>query len=154
MKKIIAAIAAFGALAFAGMAAAAPCAYVTAPLDTVQAAANSVITQVNACIPTAAPFQTVTGSAGAATLNGVKGTITTESVSTAASSTYTETLTNSSINASSIMLATVGYGTATTGVPVVASVVTSAGQAVIKIQNVSTGAAFNGTLVIDFLVVN
>ena len=52
------------------------------------------------------------------------------------------------------MLVTVGAGTSTTGQATVAQVTPGAGSATIKIQNVSTSAALNGTLTISFLVVN
>ena len=148
----------FGGLAAAlvcsSAALAGPLAYTPATLDTVQGIIASYNQAVNANVPTMAVYQTVTGSAGAATLNGVKGAITTESLSTAASGTYTETLTNSSIAANSIVLVTVANGTSTTGQAAVATVTPAAGSAVIKVQNVSTGAALNGTLVISFLVIN
>jgi hypothetical protein len=135
-------------------AAAGPLAYTPVPLDTVQGVIASYNQALNANVPTMAVYQTVTGAAGAATLNSVKGAITTEALSTAASGTYTETLTNSSIAANSIVLVTVANGTSTTGQAAVATVTPAAGSAVIKVQNVSTGAALNGTLVISFLVIN
>ncbi len=151
-RSLVASVAALAVLA-PSLALAGPVAYINTPLDTVQATVNAAIANVNSAVPTAQPYQTVTGAAGAATLNGVKGTITTEALATAAGSVYTETLTDSSIQANSIIVATTGWGTATTGSPVIFSVVPGAGSAVIKIQNVSA-AALNGTITISFMVIN
>ena len=97
---------------------------------------------------------TATASSGAATLNGQMGTVTTESLTTAAGAEYTLTLTNSSIKATSIVLASAGLGTATAGVPGIGGVTVSAGQAVITVTNLAAAAAFDGTLKINFLVLN
>lgn len=91
----------------------------------------------------------VTGAAGAASSSHTGVSITTEALSTAAAATYTETLTNADISANSIVLAQAGYGTSTTGTPVVTSVVPAAGSVVIKVLNAHASAAFNGTLVIN-----
>jgi hypothetical protein len=95
---------------------------------------------------------TATSTAAAATINAQTGLITTEALTTAAGSTYTMTLTNSAIAASSIVLVTVGKGTATTGEPVVQFVTPAAGSVVILIRNVSAAAALNGTIKIGFKV--
>lgn len=95
-----------------------------------------------------------TSTAGAATINGQTGVITTEALSTAAGSTYTMTLTNGSINANSIVIPTVAKGTATTGEPVVQFVTPAAGSVVILIRNNSAATAFNGTIKIGFVVFN
>ena len=97
---------------------------------------------------------TATSTAGAATINGQTGVITTEALTTAAAATYTFTLTNASIAAGSIVLVTVSKGTATTGEPVVQFVTPAAGSAVILIRNVAAAAALNGTIKIGFLVFN
>lgn len=97
---------------------------------------------------------TGTSTSSAATINNQIGVITTEALVTAAGSTYTMTLTNSYISANSIVLVTVGKGTATTGEPVVQFVTAAAGSAVILIRNVAAAAAFNGTLKIGFVVHN
>lgn len=75
-------------------------------------------------------------------------------MTTAAGSTYTMTLTNAYISAGSVVLVTVGKGTATTGEPVVQFVTPAAGSAVILIRNVSAAAALNGTIKIGFSVFN
>ena len=97
---------------------------------------------------------TGTSTAGAATVNTQVGQITTEALVTAAAATYTMTLTNSLIKATSIVLATVGKGTATTGEPVVQFLTPTAGSAVILIRNVSAATALNGTITINFAVFN
>ena len=99
---------------------------------------------------------TGTSAAGAITLNGQQGVITTESLSTAAGSTYTLTMTNSSITATSNVLVEVGYGSCSAGIPILTKVAASAGSVVISILNLSatapSGAAFNGSLKVQFLV--
>lgn len=106
------------------------------------------LTQVNVANGTA------TSTAGAATINTQTGIITTEALTTAAGSTYTMTLTNSLITTSSIVLVTVGKGTATAGEPVVQFVTPAAGSAVILIRNVSAATALDGTIKIGFKVEN
>lgn len=93
---------------------------------------------------------TVTGAAGAATLNAGAGTITTESLTTAAGAQFTETLTNSFIAAADLVF--VQVSTTGTGTPVVAEVTPAAGSVVIVIQNIHASAAFNAALKIQFFV--
>lgn len=95
---------------------------------------------------------TATSTAAAATINKQKGVVTTESLTTAAAATYSFTLTNSLISATSVVLVTVGTGG--TGEPAVHSVVAGAGSVVIKIRNDAAAAAFNNTLTIGFVVFN
>lgn len=97
---------------------------------------------------------TATSTAGAATINNQTGVITTEALTTAAAATYTMTLTNSYIKAGSIVLVTVGKGTATTGEPAVHFVTPATGSAVILIRNDAAVAALNGTIKIGFVVLN
>jgi len=97
---------------------------------------------------------TGTSTASAATINTQAGTVTTEALTTAAGSTYTMTLTNSLVTASSIVLVSVGKGTATAGEPVVQFVTPAAGSVVILIRNVAAAAALNGTIKINFAVFN
>lgn len=96
--------------------------------------------------------KTATGAAGAATLNKPSGKITTEALTTAAGVTYTLTLTNSEIAAADIVQVTVALGTATTGMPTIATVKPAAGSVVVIVQNIHASAALNGTLVFSFLV--
>lgn len=94
---------------------------------------------------------TVTGAAGAATLNQSSGVITTESLTTAAGAIYTLTLTNSFIAAGDIVLTMVS--TTGTGNPVVTETTPAAGTCVILVQNVHAATAFNAALKIGFVVV-
>lgn len=95
-----------------------------------------------------------TSTVGAATINAQCGQITTEALTTAAGATYTMTLTNTVITAASIVLVSVGKGTDTAGMPVVAFVTPAAGSAVIILQNIHASAALNGTITINFMVFN
>lgn len=94
--------------------------------------------------------KTATAVSGAVTLNKASGIITTESLSTAAGATYTLTLTDSSIDATDIVFASVWFGSATTGIPEVTMTTPAAGSAVILVHNDHASAAFNGTLKIGF----
>jgi hypothetical protein len=98
---------------------------------------------------------TGTASSGAVTTTGKIGQITTESLTTANNAAYTLTMTNADIDADDLIMVTVGFGTATTGAPVVGSVTAAASGCVIVIHNKdSTGSgAFNGTLKINYLVI-
>lgn len=95
--------------------------------------------------------KTAAATAGAATLNKTSGLITSESITTAAGSDYTLTLTNSDITANSIVFASVQPGTSTTGEPAITSVDPSASSLVIKVRNIHATAAFNGTIIIAFV---
>lgn len=94
-----------------------------------------------------------TAVAGAVTLNQGAGLITSESLSTAAGSTYTLTLTNSFIDANTLIFVNVGLGTSTQGTPDPTTVVCTAGSATILIKNVDATNALNGTIVIGFFLV-
>lgn len=96
--------------------------------------------------------KTAAASAGAATLNKSAGVITSEALTTAAGATYTLTLTDSTIAAADQVMASVALGTATTGMPVVATVTPAAGSVVIVAQNIHASAALNGTIKIAFVV--
>lgn len=93
---------------------------------------------------------TATAAASAATLNNKCGVVTTESLTTLTGSEYTLTLTNSTVASTDILLASVSYGTSTTGAPVVSRVISGTGSAGIVIRLMST-AILNGTLQIKFL---
>lgn len=97
---------------------------------------------------------TATSTAGAATLGTQIGVITTEALTTAAAATYTMTLTNPLIKANSIVLVTVGKGTATAGEPSVHFVTPTAGSVVILIRNNAAVNALNGTITIGFQILN
>jgi len=95
---------------------------------------------------------TATASSGAATDAHVAGQITTESLSTAAGASYTLTITDPLVQADSVVLASVALGSSTTGTPMVFTITPAAGSVVIKIYNNHASAAFNGTLVVSFIV--
>ncbi len=97
---------------------------------------------------------TAVSTVAAATINEQSGVITTEALTTAHATSYTMTLTNSLIAATSIVFATVQFGSATTGEPVVGLITPGTGSATIEIKNVAASAAFNGTIKISFLVIN
>jgi hypothetical protein len=94
--------------------------------------------------------KTATAASGAATLNKASGVITTESLSTAAGSSYTLTLTNNQVAAADQPFVSVWLGTATAGTPVVTVTKPQAGSLVISVKNIDASAAFNGTLKIGF----
>ena len=102
--------------------------------------------------PFANEASTVTAASGAATLNDVKVKVTTEALSTAAGSSYTLTLTNDKVLATSTVFASVCYGSATAGIPVVARVTPSNGAVSVVIKNDHASAAFDGTLKISLMV--
>lgn len=96
---------------------------------------------------------TATATAGAATLNKVAGVITSESLTTAAGADYTLTITNSSVAATSIVMASVANGTNTTDGPCIKTVAPGAGSLVIKVTNSHASSALNGTVKVAFAVV-
>lgn len=104
------------------------------------------------CLEVAMPSAGV-AVAGAATLNQGAGNVTSEALTTAAGSIYTLTLTNSLIDANTLIMSDAGLGTSTQGTPSVCSVVPGAGSATIAVKNVDAVNAFNGTIVISFLLV-
>jgi len=100
-----------------------------------------------------ATIGTATATAGAATLAARQGKITTEALTTAQNAIYTLTITNTTIAAADIVLASVAYGTCSAGSPVVTRITAAAGSVVILIANLHASAvALNGTLVVSFQV--
>lgn len=92
-------------------------------------------------------------TAGAATLNNKAGVITSESVTTAAGSNYTLTLTNSAAGAGDIVLWSVDNGTNSAGTPVAVTASPTSGQVVFIVKNTHASAAFNGTIKVSYLIV-
>ena len=129
-------------------------AYINSPFTTMQDVANQVVTNINSTQSNAAPFVQGTAVAGAVTAQGLKLSITTEALATAAAATYTLTITDASIAVNSLVFVTVNFGTSTTGEPGVHLVTPAAGSVVFKIRNDAAAAAFNGTLVVGVLVIN
>lgn len=99
-----------------------------------------------------AGVQTATATSGAATANGQAFAVTSEALTTAAAATYTLTLTNASVAAGDVVLASVAFGTATAGEPVIETITPAAGSVVIVIRNRSSATALDGTLVISGIV--
>ena len=112
--------------------------------QTVGAAAAQI-----AMIAAAMIHNTQTSTVHAATINTFSGQVITEALSTASGATYTFTLTNSLITATSTPLFDIRSGTNTTPGMVPTSVTCSAGSAVLVFTNTGT-AALNGTMVIAF----
>lgn len=100
---------------------------------------------------------TAAATSGAAALNQGAGFVTSESLTTAVGANYTLTLTNSLIDANTLVFANVSYGSAagatTQGTPTVCQVLPGAGSATIVVRNVDGSAALNGTIVIGFFLV-
>ena len=97
--------------------------------------------------------KTATATAGAATLSKMSGKITSEALTTAAAAAYTLTLTNTNIAAADMVFASVANGTNSAGIPIVGRITPAAGSVTILIENQHAANAFNGTVVISFMVV-
>lgn len=102
---------------------------------------------------TPAGSNTATATAGAATLNTLNGSVTTEALTTAAAATYTLTLTDSQIVAGNQVIASLSNGTNTTAGAYITTITTTVGQTVIVVKNGHATAVLNGTLVITFQVI-
>jgi hypothetical protein len=99
--------------------------------------------------------QRATAAAGAATLNSPAGTITTESLSTAAGATYTLTLQNGNIiQQNSVVLVSIANGSNAAGDPSLQLVTPGNGKVVVTVVNRHATNAFNGTLLVSFVVFN
>jgi hypothetical protein len=97
---------------------------------------------------------TATAASGAATAQGELVRVTSESLSTAAATTYVLTITNARVTAASTCFASVKWGTSSAGTPAVARVTPAAGSVVVEIQNIHSANALNGTIVVDVLTIN
>lgn len=95
-----------------------------------------------------------TGSAvaGAVTVNAQRGLVTTEALTTAALLSYTLTLTNNRVTATSVVQVSIQNGTNTQGIPILLSVAPGSGSCVITIINLAAILAMNGSLKIAFVV--
>ena len=96
---------------------------------------------------------TANAVAGAATLNTVAGTIL-ANLGTLAGADFTLTLTNSTVLATSIVLVSAGNGTNTTVGLAIDGVTPANGSVVISVRNTHATAALNGTITINYLVIN
>lgn len=94
---------------------------------------------------------TGTSSAGAITANNQRAVITTESLTTAAGADYTLTWTNSFITTASLVMVTLGEGSNTRGIGP-PRVTVSSGSVTIKVRNIETINAFNGTILFHCIV--
>lgn len=93
-------------------------------------------------------------ASNAVTINHQSGTITTSSLTTAASGSYTITLTNSLIlSSSNLILTSIGNGSNTITAINLKSYCSAANTAVIVINNNNLLSALNGTVVINFLII-
>lgn len=91
--------------------------------------------------------------AGAVTIAGRHGKVTSEALTTAQNLFYTLTITNSSVVAADVVLASLANGTNSAGTPVITSVTPGAGSIVIVVQNMhATAVALNGTIVLSYQV--
>src|SRR5688572_4628699 len=95
---------------------------------------------------------TATAIAGAATLSKPSGTITSESLTTAAGADYGFMLTNTLISATSKVFVTVDTGSNTTEGISVQRVTPGSGSVGIIVRNTHASAAWNGTIKISFVV--
>lgn len=96
--------------------------------------------------------RTATGASAAATCNGFAGSVTTESLTTAAAAELSYTITNSRVKSTSVVLASVANGTNTTVGAGICSVTPANGSFVVVLTNAHASAALNGTLLINFVV--
>jgi hypothetical protein len=94
-----------------------------------------------------------TAVSGAATLNNAtSGTVTSESLSTAVGAIYTLTLTSNLIKATSLVFPVVSLGSSTQGTPCAIHVTPAQGSVQIRVKNIDSTNAFNGTLKIGFAI--
>lgn len=99
------------------------------------------------------PMGTGTCSSNAVTINTPVGKITTESLSTAAGAVQAITLTNSSVAAADVVIATVIGGSSSTGIAGISKSVAGSGSCVITLTNTALVAALNGTVIIGYEVI-
>lgn len=104
-----------------------------------------------AAIGAALASNTATATAGAATLSTTYGVVTSEAITTAAGSTYTLTLTNTTVATTSKVQAAAYLGAGTAGALQIVSITPAAGSVVIVVKNVGT-AALNAAIKIAFQV--
>jgi len=100
---------------------------------------------------------TISGASGQ-TCNGMRGIVTTNSLSTAASTAAAAyTINNSSVTAASLLECTINAYSGvvhTNGVPVITQCVPGAGTITVAISNIDTANALSGTVGIGFAVLN
>ena len=101
-------------------------------------------------LPGSGTYGVVNAAGGAASLNFTYGRVTSEALTTGPGSIYALTLTNTLIQATSIVTAEVDQGSNTTEGICVTRISVTHGQVVIVIQNLNFVDPFNGTIVIAF----
>lgn len=94
------------------------------------------------------------GTTWAITINAEAFAITTDSLTGAVTTLHTLTITNNTVTADSIPYFVIQKWTLTTGVPAITSATVSAGQIVLVIQNIAASWSFNGTLKINWFIIN
>lgn len=99
-------------------------------------------------------WNTATGAANAATLNGQAGVVTTEALTTAALTDISYAIANNRVKAGDIVIPVLGNGTNSQGSPVILTTVVTNGTITLKIRNAHATQALNGTLTISFFVIN
>jgi len=96
---------------------------------------------------------TATAAAGAVTLNGLTGTVTTEALTTAQDATYTLTITNSFAELGDVVMCNLGNGTNSAGLPILTTAKVTASTITVGITNkIVSATALNGTLVVSFVL--
>ena len=101
-------------------------------------------------LPGVGSYGVVNAVAGAASINTTYGRVTSDALVTGPGGTYVLTLSNTLIQATSIVGAEVDQGSNTTEGICVTRVSVSVGQVIIVIQNLNFVDPFNGTIVIAF----
>jgi len=152
MKRLLASVAAIGLLLSASLAYAAPLPYPTAPMDTVQAAANAVVTTINTNL---APAQTLNVCSGGTpvTCQGLRINLSITGLTTAASTlSAAQTITDASVVATSQITCS-GAGSST-GAPVIVNVTPAAGSFTLQVQNTATAAALTSPLTTNCIIFN
>ena len=139
--------------AFASSAMAAPLPLSNGIYDTFNSGLNSIITSYNS---TATAAQLVAAGTGTttSTITGTRIQVSVTGLTTGASTlSAAMTVTDTAVTANSQAICqTTGY--AGTGVPVVVNITPTANTLAFNIQNVSTGAALNATVVVNCLIFN
>ncbi len=95
---------------------------------------------------------TVTTSSFAGTVNTQAGIVTTDALTTAAGASQAVTITNNKVSAGDVVVVTRTGGTSTTGTLEINAVCT-ANTLTITLTNRHAAAAFNGTMILSFIVV-
>jgi hypothetical protein len=108
----------------------------------------------NGARPTFPVAATTSAVAGAATASAQRGKVTSEALTTAAGADYTLVVTDDVvIDTDGVAVASVRNGTNTQGTPsVIRAWCSAVGQLTIVVRNVHASQAFNGTIVINFVL--